>query len=183
MKGTAVLALALVVGAVAPAHAEDAAVVGEPELDLGFHVEIGGGSVLKWDAFDETGNSFGGLLLLKLADFEVGLGASVVLPDSRTQADFAMLWVEGRYHILGRPTALGLSPYVLAGLGMSLGDDFDILPSGFIPARWSRDTNVALHLGAGLRWGASEGMYVSAEARAVNHTHLGLQLLVGYAFP
>lgn len=165
------------------ASAEETTLAGSSGIDLGFHIELGGGSVVKWDAFDETGNSFGGLLLVKLDDFEVGLGAAVVLPDSRLQADFAMLWLEGRYHFLGRPSSLGLSPYVLGGLGVSLADEFDILPSGFIPARWSRETNIAIQLGAGLRWGGPSGMYAAAEVRVVNHTHLGLQLRIGYAFP
>lgn len=151
--------------------------------DFRVHVEVGGGSVLKWSAFDETGNSFGGLVLLRWRALEVGIGAAVVLPDSRLQADFATLWVEGRYHVLGAPQPLTLSPYILAGLGATLADEFEPLPTGFIPARWSREANVAFHLGAGLRWGETRGMYAAAEVRALNHTHLGLQLLIGVAFP
>ena len=149
------------------------------------HIELGGGSVVKWSALDQTGNAFGGLVLLRLADLEFGLGAAVVLPDSRTQADFAMLWAEGRYHFLGYPTAgaLAISPYASLALGVSFEDGSAPLPSGFIPARWSREANVAIHYGIGARWGGASGMYLAAEARGINHTHLGLQLLVGYAFP
>lgn len=153
------------------------------DLELHFHVELGGGSIIKWSAFDETGNTFGGLVLVRLRELEIGLGAAVVLPDSRLQADFATFWVEGRYHLLGEPRALSFSPYVLAGLGATLADGFEPLPTGFIPARWSREANLAVHLGAGLRWGETSGMYAAAEVRALNHTHLGLQLLVGVAFP
>lgn len=156
---------------------------GSKDLELAFHIEIGGGSILKWSAFDETGNTFGGLVLVRLRELEIGLGAAVVLPDSRLQADFATFWLEGRYHILGEPQPLALSPYILAGLGVTLADGFEPLPTGFIPARWSREANLAVHLGAGLRWGQTSGMYVAAEVRALNHTHLGLQLLVGVAFP
>jgi len=161
--------------------------VAPPEVSdphaLHVHIELGGGSILKWSALDETGNTFGGLVLLRWRALELGLGAAVVLPDSRLQADFATLWVEGRYHLLGQPRPLALAPYLLAGLGVTLADEFEPLPTGFIPARWSRETNVAVHLGAGLRWGATSGMYAAAEVRALNHTHLGLQLLIGLAFP
>lgn len=167
-------------GATAPVAPPDPA---SDDLELRVHVELGGGSIIKWDAFDETGNTFGGLVLVRLRELELGLGAAVVLPDSRLQADFATLWLEGRYHVLGPPRALTFSPYVLAGLGVTLADGFEPLPTGFIPARWSREANLAVHLGAGLRWGATSGMYAAAEVRALNHTHLGLQLLVGVAFP
>jgi hypothetical protein len=178
----AVLAVAFTATSlVAPARAEaspspavdPAPDTGEDGVELHVHLELGGGSILKWSAFDETGNTFGGLILVRLRELELGLGAAVALPDSRLQADFATFWFEGRYHLLGEPRPLRFSPYVLAGLGATLADGFEPLPTGFIPARWSREANVALHLGAGLRWGV----------RAFNHTHLGLQLLIGFALP
>lgn len=174
---------ALVVWTAPDARAEPAAPASDDGSGLAVHVELGGGSVIKWDAFDETGNSFGGIALIRWRELEVGLGAAIVLPDSRLQADFATFWLEGRYHLLGPPIARTFSPYVLAGLGVTLADEFVPLPTGFIPARWSREANLAVHLGAGLRWGATSGMYIAAEARALNHTHLGLQLLIGFAFP
>lgn len=191
MRGISAALVLAVVTLTAPPMTRDARAEAPPgaaapasdDLELRFHVELGGGSIIKWSAFDETGNTFGGLILVRLRELELGLGAAVVLPDSRLQADFATFWVEGRYHILGEPQALSFSPYLLAGLGATLADGFEPLPTGFIPARWSREANLAVHLGAGLRWGATSGMYAAAEARALNHTHLGLQLLIGFAFP
>jgi len=151
-----------------------------PLLSIAF--ELGGGSVVRWSAADETGNAFGGLVLVTFEDFAVGLGVAAVMPDSRLQANFTVLWAEARYSFVDAPVGLlTLTPYATLGFGYALEDKAAVSRTGFIPARWSRDGSPVLLAGAGVRYGADEGMYLAAEVRAFNHTHLGLQILVGYA--
>ena len=47
-------------------------------------VQLGGGSVLAWDASSETGNSIGGLVLMGLGDFSFGIGGLFTLMMSMT---------------------------------------------------------------------------------------------------
>ncbi len=151
-------------------------------LPFSLSFEVGGGSVVRWSAADETGNAFGGLVVLTFDAFAVGLGAAAVMPDSRLQANFTVLWAEGRFTFLETPVGgLKLSPYATLGVGYALEDKAAPSVTGFLPARWSREGSPVVLAGAGVRYGADDGMYLAAEARAFNHTHLGLQILVGYA--
>lgn len=159
------------------------ALVGLPQaasaLPITLDLQLGGGSVIAWDAGDETGNAFGAMIEVGFGDLAVGAGAAAVMPDSRLQGDFGAFWVEGRWYVLGRGL---LAPYALAGLGFATEDGFEPDATGFLPARWSSDPGFVGMLGAGVRFGAPTGMFLAADVRAWNHTHLGLQLLVGFAF-
>lgn len=144
-------------------------------LDL----QLGGGSVVAWEAGDETGNAIGALVEVGLGAFAVGAGAAAVMPDSRLQGDFGTFWVEGRWYLLGRGL---LAPYAVVGLGFSTEDGFERDATGFVPARWSSDPGFVGMLGAGVRFGGPTGLFLAADVRAWNHTHLGLSLLAGFAF-
>lgn len=158
----------------------------EPAWDPGFQLalELGGASVIRYSAPDETGNAFGGVVVARVGALTFGLGLAAVMPDSRTQANFLTLWAEARFDLAALPLGSGvaLSPYVLVGIGGALSDGFLPPRTGFIPPRWSRDGSLLAVGGLGARLGAPHGMYLSAEARAYNHTHLGLQLMVGHTF-
>jgi len=148
--------------------------------EVAVEVELGGGSVIAWDASGETGNAFGGAVLLGIGDLSVGLGAAAVMPDSRLQGEFGAYWAEARWEFLGREGLL--SPYGLVGLGFSTADGFEVGGTGFVPARWSSAASFVGMLGAGARFGKPTGMYFAADVRAWNHTHLGLQLAAGFRF-
>jgi len=154
----------------APAHAQT----------FGVDMQLGGGSVIAWESSNETGNAFGGTLLLDVDAFSVGVGLATVLPDSRLQANFGAFWLEGRWYFLD-PESL-LSPYAVIGLGIATADDFVRDNTGFLPARWSSDLGPVGMVGAGVRFGEATGMYLAADVRAWNHTHLGIQLVAGYRF-
>jgi hypothetical protein len=143
-------------------------------------VQLGGGSVVAWDASDETGNSLGGVVLMGLGDFSFGVGGAAVMPDSRLQGEFGAFWVEGRWYFLGRDPLF--QPYAVAGAGFASADGFEPGPTGFIPARWSTALGPIVMLGAGARYGEATGLFLAADLRAWNHTHLGIQLLAGFAF-
>lgn len=147
---------------------------------FGVDMQLGGGSVLAWDSSDETGNAFGGTLLLDVDAFAVGIGLATVLPDSRLQANFGAFWLEGRWYFLDAESLL--SPYAVVGFGLATADDFVRGSTGFVPARWSSDLGPVGMVGAGVRFGEATGMYLAADVRAWNHTHLGIQLVAGYRF-
>jgi len=147
---------------------------------FGVDVQLGGGSVLAWDSADETGNAFGGVLLLDVDAFAVGLGAAAVMPDSRLQGQFGAFWAEGRWYFLGSDGLF--APYGVIGFGVAFADGFERSGTGFIPARWSSDIGPVAMAGAGIRFGEATGMYLTADVRAWNHSHLGIQLIAGYRF-
>jgi len=146
---------------------------------ISLDLQLGGGSVVAWEAGDETGNAIGALVEVGFGDFAVGAGAAAVMPDSRLQGDFGTFWVEGRWYLLGRGL---LAPYAVVGLGFSTEDGFERDATGFVPARWSTDPGFVGMLGAGLRFGAPTGLFLAGDARVWNHTHLGLSLLAGFTF-
>lgn len=154
--------------------------VARADIPLGLELHLGGGSVIAWDGPDETGNSFGGVVLLGLGDFAVGLGGGAGLPDSRLQGEFGAVWAEGRWSFLGRESLF--TPYAVAGLGLATGDGFERSAPDFTPARWSTETGFLGMLGAGLTMSEATGMTLSADIRSWNISHLGFQLLVGYRF-
>lgn len=166
--------LSLVAALAAGARAEAS------ELELGLEVQLGGGSVLAWDGPDETGNAFGGVVLVGLGDFAVGLGAAMAMPDSRLQGQFGAFWAEGRWAFLGRDWLI--TPYGVLGLGFATADGFERSGTGFSPARWSTGAGFLGMLGAGLRFGERTGMSLSVDVRTWNVSHLGFQLIAGYRF-
>lgn len=161
----------------------DGVVVVIPEVEpthLQVLVEVGGGTLIAYDAADETGNAFGGLLGVRFDQWEVLFGGAVALPDSRLQGRFGALWAEGRYLPMGSSHLV--TPYVALGAGMSLQDAFTGSDTGFIPARWSTGTNLLGMVAVGARFGEQRGLYLGLDARAWNLTQLGLSVVVGCAF-
>lgn len=152
-----------------------------PARAVDLEVTLGGGTLLPWSDGGEVGNTFGAGATLALGDLELGLAGAVVLPDSRIQARFGALWLEARYHLLGRH--LALSPFALAGVGLATGDVYargDLDPE---PPRWTESGPAPLTmLGAGARYGAARGLGISLDLRLYNHTHAGINVLVGYRF-
>ena len=79
-----------------------------------------------------------------------------------------------------------LSPYASLGLGtvnVMREEDASDPTEEVGSVRWirERDQLVGL-LGLGVTYGVEGDLYISAEARAVNHTHLGLLLGAGTSF-
>jgi len=168
--------LALLLCSIAPAAAA------QIRVDL----MVGGGTVVDYDASDETGNAFGFTALVGVSDFAVGFGAATVLPDSRTQGQFGALWAEGRWYVLGREGLL--QPYGVLGIGGATGDGFEV--GDFFddngnpvePARWSRSGGFLAMLGAGARYGEASGAFLAVDVRAWNLQQLGFALSAGYTF-
>ncbi len=171
----ALAALALVAALAGHARAEESAA-----LAIGLEVHLGGGSVLAWDGPDETGNAFGGVVLVALDDFSVGLGAAAAMPDSRLQGQLEAFWAEGRWAFLGREWLF--TPYGVLGLGFATADGFERSGTGFSPARWSSSAGFLGMFGAGVRFGEATGMSLSVDVRSWNVSHLGFQLIAGYRF-
>jgi len=167
MRGRWSLALAFL-GLAAPAHA----------APVGLDLQLGGGSIIAWGAPGETGNAFGASALLGLDDFSCGLGLALVMPDARMQGDFGAYWLEGRWYLLGR--AALLTPYVVVGGGFTWGDGFERGAAGFVPARWSPELGLVAQAGGGVRFGSATGLTLGVDVRALNNTHLGIQLLAGW---
>ncbi|MCB9728178.1 MAG: hypothetical protein H6744_09955 [Deltaproteobacteria bacterium] len=153
-----------------------------PSVDIG----VLGGALFEWSAPDQAGNAFGLRTGVNLGPVDVALTLAGVMPDGRVQARFASFWVEGRWHpfmaaLLARDVPL--SPYLLLGAGVAAADgaqpeDFD----GFTAVRWTRDgPEPVVMVGAGLRYGDRRGLYASLDARALNLSHGGLVLAIGYA--
>lgn len=146
-------------------------------------VTAGGGTLLPWEAPGELGNALFAGALVGTGDLELGLLAAGVLPDARTQAAFAALWVEGRWYPWGRDARW--APYGALGLGLALSDGLSAREARTLTGpRWASDDPSGLAtLGVGLRYGAPEGgLQLSVDARAYNTTHGGLNLAVAHSF-
>lgn len=145
-------------------------------------IDLGGGSLMAWDTPEQIGNAFGLGAFIGVDAFEIGVSGAVVLPDSRVQGDFGAFWVEGRWFPLDR-TGLW-APWVAVGFGVATDDGLTARTIDSIePVRWVTDSPSALAIvGLGIRYGHREGLHLSVDVRAYNHSHGGLNLLVGYAF-
>ncbi|TNF28558.1 MAG: hypothetical protein EP329_17660 [Deltaproteobacteria bacterium] len=150
--------------------------------DVDVVIDLGGGTLLAWNAPEQVGNAFGLAAFVGLGAFEVGVSGALVLPDSRVQGDFGAYWVEGRWFPLER-TGLW-SPWLALGLGVATDDGLDARTIDAIrPIRWVTEGPSALAVAAiGLRYGRRSGLHFSVDLRAYNHSHGGMNLIVGYAF-
>jgi hypothetical protein len=166
-KAAAILATLALASEVAPAHAEPR-----------FALEAAGGTVLHLGAGDETGNAFGGIMSVRWGPLALGFGTAVTMPDARLQGQFTALWGEVRYHFQRAWDIL--EPYGTAGVGGSTGDGFTPSEANFVPVRWSPDGGALGFIGAGLRLGRAHGMSLAFDARVINASHLGLQILLGF---
>lgn len=144
-------------------------------------LELGGGSIMAWDAPDQVGNAFGGGVFISFGALSLGLAGATVLPDSRTQGQFGAFWIEGRWAPF--QLDLPLTPYAILGVGLATSDGFqpraDLLP----PARWVTGGISALGTaGLGVRFGAPTGLQVALDLRVYNHTHGGVNVVAEYTF-
>jgi len=155
---------------------------------LGLRFE--GGSILPYEALEETGNGAQLLLTLELDQLQLGLGAGVAMPAAHAEASMPLGQLTCQWHPLkGGPwsSSSRLSPYVSLGVGLagpSEEPDDDGLGAGSEElVRWVRGRPQFLGmLGLGMSFGEAEGLYVSAEARAVNLTHFATTVGVGIHF-
>ncbi|MCC6625477.1 MAG: hypothetical protein IT385_29830 [Deltaproteobacteria bacterium] len=161
---------ALALGHAAPAAA----------WDFKIDVLVGGGTVVDYGAASEVGNAFGATALIGAGDFAGGIGLARVLPDSRTQGQFSVWWLEGRWYALGR--AALIQPYACVGFGSATDDDFVPGSLAFEPAQWSTEAGFLAMLGGGVRYGAERGIFLAADVRAWNLGHLGISLNAGVTF-
>ena len=172
--------LCVVIGA-ASVQAKSPTVPSAKTRVLTVDVRFGGGAIFPWDAMDETGNVFHGGVGVCWDSFRVGIGTAGVLPDSRSQGLFGTLWTEFEWRIarfFGR-----LEPYLAVGLGVSFPDEAEEPRLGDpAPLRWSDTHRFLGMLGLGVRYGTKRGLFLSADFRAYNLTHGGLNLSVGMAF-
>lgn len=159
-------------------------------------VGFSGGSLAPWDAMGEVGNAYAFSAGVWLDDFRVLASGGGVLPGSRPQGHFGVLWAEAQWHPLRMLFCelglTGLSPYVLAGLGVATRDDPpQALPGAPADVRWSHEGPAPVGIfGLGLSYGPLigpemgplGGLSVGADVRIYNITHGGLALSVGYTF-
>ena len=156
----------------------------EVDVVIGVH----GATFMPWDAMDQTGNGYGVTAGVNLDDFRLMAGLGAILPASLTEGRFAALWLETQWHPLRGVFAewgVPLSPYLLAGLGVGLPDDFASAPSDAPPGavRWVTDDPQVMGIGGlGVAVGAFDGFFVGADVRVYNATYGGFLVSAGYAF-
>jgi len=148
--------------------------------DIKVDVIVGGGTVVDYAHTDEVGNAFGATALVGAGDFAGGIGLARVLPDSRTQGQFTVWWLEGRWFPIGRVELI--QPYVCVGFGSATDDDFVPGSLTFEPAQWSTAAAFLAMVGGGVRYGEARGAFLAADVRAWNLGHLGLTLNAGVTF-
>jgi hypothetical protein len=161
--------------AVAPAHGMEISVV----------ATFMGGTLMPWEAPEETGNGYGASLGVELArDYRLSIAAGGILPDSRLQGHFGVFWLEGQWHPFTDwfvERELYLSPFALVGLGFALEDDAPEDGTAF--ARWSsHGLQFVSMVGLGVSYGPRPGFFVTGDIRLYNLTHGGIVLGAGYGF-
>ena len=148
-----------------------------------FGARLSGGTAAAWERPYEAGNLVGATLTLDVGDLQGGLSAGLVLPDSRADGQFNAFGLEGQWHPFRRSdwaSRLHLSPYLVAGIGLV---DADAPPADpVVPVvRWvTQGPQFLGQLGVGLAFGAPNGLYLSLDFRAYNHTHGGLVISAGF---
>lgn len=154
------------------------------------------GTIAPWDAFGEAGNAYGLSAGVWLDDFRVVIAGGGVLPASRPQGHFGVVFAELQWHPLRtlfcEIGARGLSPYAVGGVGVATKDDPPPPLSGAPPdVRWAHKGPAPLAmLGLGISWGPVigpgmgplGGLSVSADVRTYNASHAGLVFSAGYTF-
>lgn len=157
---------------------------------MGIGLRLESGTVLPYEAMDSVGHGVGLHLTVDLEQFQASLGHGFVFQGSRTDSALNASQLMAQWHPLrggAWAQGSGLSPYVSLGLGLiqpvsdpASSDEADEEER----VRWvSEETDhVVGLLGLGLSYGVQGDLFISAEARAVNHTHLGLLLGAGASF-
>ncbi len=154
---------------------------------LGLRVESG--TVLPYEALEEVGNGVGVHLTYDLESIQLCVGGGVVFPGSQIGGALVSGQVMGQWHLFRGADwsqRSSLSPYASLGLGLVslVNDDEPEDPAGELePIRWiHHNEQFTGLLGLGVTYGVEGDLYLSAEARAVNHTHLALLLGAGASF-
>ena len=157
------------------------------QADLGVRLESG--TLVPYEAPAEAGTAAGLMLTYDLGDLQIGVGGAWAFPGSQTEAPLVAGHLLAQWHPL-RSLAwfddAALSPYLSLGIGLASLAEPTAAASTFDPetsVRWMRGEEEVLGLlGLGVSYGSPDLLYLSAEARAVNHTHLGLLLGAGAHF-
>lgn len=163
-----------------PARGADPEPAGPEPHPLMFEVAVGGGAVLPWGAASELGHAFYGSVGAAWGPWRVSVAAGGAAPDSMARATFPAVWVEATWEALGR---LGpLSPFVLAGAGVALGDGLSDPRRGEV--RWSRGgVQPLVMVGVGVAFRPTpRGLFLAVDGRLFNHTHGGATLSAGARF-
>ncbi|MEE2780377.1 MAG: hypothetical protein VYE15_07630 [Myxococcota bacterium] len=156
---------------------------GDARAAVAVGARASGGTAAEWVAPYEAGNLMGLTVTLDVGHFQGGMSAGLVLPDSRRDGQFQAFGLEVQWHPFrdfDLTKRLLLSPYVLAGVGLTAGDPPEDAPNP--PAvRWVGEAPQFLgQLGLGLTFGAPTGLYVSLDVRALNHTHGAVVMGAGF---
>ena len=159
----------------------------DPQAHASVGVRFEGGTILPYEAPGEVGNGAQGLLTLDLGAVELALGIGIVLPASDVAASLPAGQLLCHWHPWrGDPWTedTGLSPYLTLGGGLAGSDTPDDDEGPEAPeVRWvSGEPEPLLLLGLGATFGPREGLYLTAELRAVNLSHLATLLGVGHRF-
>jgi hypothetical protein len=157
---------------------------------VGVGLRLESGTVLAYDSPDTVGNGVGVHLTLDIEQVQASLGYGLVFPGSRVDSALVAGQLMGQWHpFRGGPWAqrTGLSPYASLGVGIVnvMGqEDASDGSQEVETVHWiSEETEQIVGLvGLGVTYGAPGDLYLSAEARAVNHTHLALVLGAGVSF-
>jgi hypothetical protein len=150
---------------------------------LAFDVTLVGGTLLPWDAPEETGNAVGCTASLLWSDFRVGLAYGAVLPDSRSQGLYHNVWAEFAWFFVGSVGSSHVSPYVLTGVGVALPDSPPEVRLGDPETvRWNEEATFLGMLGLGAKYGLDRGLYIALDFRAYNYTFGGLTVSGGVTF-
>jgi hypothetical protein len=155
----------------------------------GIGLRLESGTVLPYEALDEVGNGFGVHLTYELEMFQLSLGGGFIFPGSRADSALVSGQMMGQWHPFREAAwaqRSSLSPYASVGFGIvNLTEEEDASDAAkeVEVVRWIHESDQLVGLlGLGVTYGVEGDLYISAEARTVNHTHLALLLGAGTSF-
>ena len=168
---------------IAPSSSAD-----EDAIKLSFVMQVHGGTFMPWEATHETGNGYGVSAGANIDDFRLVGGLGGVLPASKTDGHFAVIFVESQWHPFRQiflDWGVPLTPYAVAGFSIALADGLGS-ETADVPAdavRWTADdTRFVAFAGLGFAVGAFDGFSVGVDMRIYNISYGGFVVSASYAF-
>ena len=160
-----------------------------PSLADGLGVRVEAGTVLAYDAAQDTGHGALVHLTYDLSSVQLSVGGGALFPGSQAEAPLLTGQLLAQWHPFRGSSwlqPLHLSPYLSAGVGTVSFDDEEAAARDFEPGtsiRWIHGgEHVTGLLGLGVTYGSPTDLSLSGEVRAVNATHLGFILGAGVCF-
>ena len=143
---------------------------------------------MPWEATHETGNGYGVSAGVNIDDFRLVGGLGGVLPASKTDGHFAVIFVESQWHPFRQiflDWGVPLTPYAVAGFSIALADGLGS-ETADVPAdavRWTADdARFVAFAGLGFAVGAFDGFSVGVDMRIYNISYGGFVVSASYAF-